>query len=62
MTTFSHLTSEIWSRNNGMLGGSSKLVYMHLSNVPSKVSQLSNITGKCRNTVLLALDKLGDIT
>jgi len=56
MTNGSYLTpvswqeSEIWSR--GKLGGSSKLVYIHLDEEkPKSVSDLKKLTGKWPNTV-----------
>jgi hypothetical protein len=53
-----YYASEIWSRNKDMLGGSAKMVYTHLSNVPINIAQLVTLTGKCRNTVYSALKKL----
>jgi hypothetical protein len=53
----SYITNEIWSRNLGMFGGSAKLVYTHLSDVPITITQLTKLTGKCWKTVSSKLNR-----
>jgi hypothetical protein len=51
------VSGSLWSR--AFLGGSALTVYTHLDNNPKSVDTLRGNTGKCRNTVIKALKKLG---